>query len=141
MANKTNLTFFNAYLELDKACNQYFEISKGGATTYINRLKELEFGPDKSESLSKLIKYRKLRNIIAHEADALDDITEITKEDIAWLNDFIRLVEKKKDPISKYERRIKTYAVFRNLRLVLIGIGILFVVVLLFVILITFGIL
>ena len=141
MANKINLEFFNAYLDLDKLCKEYFEISGGGVSAYIGRLSELKSAPGRKETLSRLIKYRKLRNIIAHEADALDDITEITKEDIAWLNDFRRLVEKKKDPISKYERRIKTYAAFRNLRLVLIGIGILFVVVLLFVILKMFGIL
>ena len=65
MANKINLNFFNAYLELDEICAKRFEVSKGGLTVYINRLIELRFVPERSEVLPRLIKYRKLRNIIS----------------------------------------------------------------------------
>ena len=129
MANKINLEFFNAYLDLDKACNQYFEISKGGATTYINRLKELEFGPEKSESLSKLIKYRKIRNILAHEADGFDDITDITKDDIKWLNEFAKSVKRKADPVSLYERKRRINDLWLKLRFVFLGLGVVAVIV------------
>lgn len=135
MANKINVAFFNAYLELDKICNQHFDISKGGVTTYINRLIELRFVPERSDVLPILIKYRKLRNIIAHEVDAFSDINEITKDDIKWLNNFAKIVEKKKDPISKYERKAKRYAIWRKVRLALIGFGVLAVLVLAIVIL------
>lgn len=129
MASKINLAFFNAYLDLDKACKMRFEVSKGGVTTYINRLVELRFAPNRSEVLPKLINYRKLRNIIAHEADAFDDITEITKEDVKWINDFTKSVERKSDPVSKYERKAKRYAIWRKVRVVLIGLGALAVVI------------
>ena len=130
MASKINLAFFNAYLELDKACAQRFDISKSGVTAYIGRLVELRFAPDRNEVLSKLIKYRNFRNTIAHEVDAFSDITEITKEDIKWLNQFARSVEKKKDPISRYERKAQRYAIWRQVRVVLIGLGVVAAVVL-----------
>ena len=123
MANKINLAFFNAYLELDKICAQRFEISKNGVTTYIRRLAELRFAPDRSEILPKLIKYRNLRNTIAHEVDAFSDLSEIDKEDIKWLNQFARSVAKKKDPISRYERKAKIYAIWRKVRVALIAFG------------------
>lgn len=124
MANKINLAFFNAYLELDKICAQRFDISKSGVTAYISRLVELRFAPDRSEILPKLIKYRNLRNTIAHEVDAFSDLTEITKEDIKWLNQFAKSVEKKRDPISRYERKAQRYAIWRKVRLVLIALGV-----------------
>ena len=129
VANKINLAFFNAYLELDEICAQRFEISKQGLTTYIKRLVELRFAPDRSEVLSQLIKYRKYRNTIAHEADALLEMTEITKEDIKWLNDFAKSVQKKRDPISRYERKAKRYAIWRKLRLALIALGVVVVAI------------
>lgn len=129
MANKINLAFFNAYLELDKTCNEYFEISKGGVTTYINRLKELEFAPDKDKFLSRLFKYRKLRNIIAHEADAMSDLSEITKEDVKWLNDFAKAVENKKDPISRYRRNTDLYDLWCKARIAFIAFGIVALIV------------
>jgi len=124
VVNKINLNFFNAYLELDEICAKRFEVSKGGLTVYINRLIELRFVPERSEVLPRLIKYRKLRNIIAHEADAFSDLNDITKEDIKWLNDFAKSVEKNKDPIARYERKAKRYAIWRKVRFALIGVGV-----------------
>ena len=96
MANKINLSFFNAYLELDKICAQRFEISKGGVTAYIGRLVELRFAPDRSEVLPKLIKYRNFRNTIAHEVDAFAELDEISKDDIKWIYNFAKSILKKK---------------------------------------------
>ena len=114
--NKTNMTFFNAYIELDKACANLFEISRGGASAYINKLAELRFAPDRSEVLPKLIQYRKLRNIIAHEEGAFSELDEITKADIKWINRFTQSVNKKRDPISRYEKKAKRVAFWGKIR-------------------------
>lgn len=117
--NKINMSFFNAYLELDKACAKLLEVSRGGATAYINKLAELRFAPERSEVLPRLLKYRKIRNIIAHEEGAFSEVDEITKADIKWINHFTASVNKKRDPVSRYERKAKAYAVWSKVKLVL----------------------
>ena len=129
MSNKTNLAFFNAYLELDKACAQALEISKSGVSSYINCLVESRYAPDRNEVLRKLIKYRKFRNIIAHEAGAMTEFNEITKEDIKWVNKFASQMIRKQDPISKYERKLKRREVWQKVRVGLIIAGVVIVLV------------
>ena len=129
MANKINLAFFNAYLELDKICAKRFSISKSGVTAYINNLVDTRYAPDRNEVLRKLIKYRKLRNILAHEAIAMTELNEISKDDIKWVNQFAKSVEKNRDPISRYERKLKRYEIWRKARIVLIILGILAAIV------------
>ena len=117
--NKINMSFFNAYIELDKACERLLEVSRGGASAYINKLAELRFAPDRSEVLPKLLKYRKIRNIMAHEEGALSELDEITKADVKWLNHFTDSVNKKRDPISRYERKARIYSVWSKVKIVL----------------------
>ena len=124
--NKINMSFFNAYLELDKACANLLEVSRSGVSAYINKLAEFRFAPERSEVLPKLIQYRKLRNIIAHEEGAFVELDEITKADIKWLNHFTYLVNKKRDPISRYERKAQRYAIWRRVRVFLIALLFLF---------------
>ncbi len=128
-ANKINLAFFNAYLELDKICAKHLGISKSGVTAYINNLVDCRYAPDRNDVLRKLIKYRKLRNILAHEAVAMSELNEITKEDIKWVNQFAGSVEKKGDPISRYERKVKRHEIWRKVRVVLIILGVIAVAV------------
>ena len=129
MANKINLEFFNAYLDLDKLCKEYFEISGGGVSAYIGRLSEFKSAPGRKETLSRLIKYRKIRNILAHEADGFDDITDITKDDIKWLNEFAKSVKRKADPVSLYERKRRINDLWLKLRFVFLGLGVVAVIV------------
>ena len=117
--NKINMSFFNAYLELDKACAKLLEVSRGGASAYINKLAELRFVPERNEVLPKLLKYRKIRNILAHEEDAFSEIDEITKADIKWLSQFTASVNKKRDPVSRYERKAKIYGIWSKVKVVL----------------------
>ena len=117
--NKINMSFFNAYLELDKACAKLLEVSRGGASAYINKLAELRFVPERNEVLPKLLKYRKIRNVLAHEEDAFSEVDEITKADIKWLSKFTASVNKKRDPVSRYERKAKIYGVWSKVKLVL----------------------
>ena len=122
MGNKLNMSFFNAYLELDKICAQKLEISRGGVSAYIDKLVELRFAPDRSEVLPKLIEYRKYRNIIAHEENAFSKLDEITKSDIQWINRFARSVSGRRDPVSRYERKARRFAIWRKIRAVLIAV-------------------
>ena len=129
MSDKTNLAFFKAYLELDKACADRVEISKKGISTYINKLSELKNAPERDEVLKLLIKYRKYRNKIAHEADAISEIDEITKDDIKWLESFSKMVEAKRDPISRYKQREAISGLWEKLRFGLVTFGIALVIV------------
>ena len=120
--SKINTSFFNAYVELDKICAQKLDISRGGVSAYIGRLVELRFAPDRSEVLPKLLKYRKMRNIIAHEEGLSSDLEEITKADVKWLTRFTKSVAHGSDPISRYERKARIYAVWSKVRFGLIGV-------------------
>ena len=121
MSSKINLAFFNAYLELNKVCARRLDISRGGVSAYIGRLVEYRFAPERNEVLSRLIRYRNYRNVIAHEENAIADLSEMTKADIRWLNKFARSVSAKRDPVSRYERKARIFSVWRKVRLVLIA--------------------
>ena len=109
MINKTNVSFLTAYIELDKICCRRFGIQSGGVSTYINKLVNERFIPEREEILPRLIRYRTLRNKLAHEDGALNGITEIEKSDLKWIESFSKTVSKKKDPISLYEGRADRY--------------------------------
>lgn len=120
MGSKINMSFFKAYIELDKACAERLGVERNGVSAYINSLVEMRFAPERSEVLPRLIKYRKARNIIAHEENAIDELDELTKSDIQWLNRFAKSVSHKRDPISRYERKARRYAIWRKVKTVLI---------------------
>ena len=109
MINKTNVSFLTAYIELDKICCRRFGIQSGGVSMYINKLVQERFVPEREEILPRLIRYRTLRNKLAHEDGALNGITEIEKGDMKWIQSFAKTVSKKKDPISLYEGRADRY--------------------------------
>jgi len=116
MSNKYNSAFLNAYIELDKICCHKFGIVTGGITEYVNRLINARYAPEREEVLPRLVRYRNIRNRIAHEAGALQNIDELNKSDIRWLTEFIRDVEKRRDPISMYLRKARRYAKRRKAR-------------------------
>lgn len=121
MSNKVNLSFFNAYIALDKICADRLGVKQNGVSSYINRLVDLRFAPGRSEVLPRLIKYRNCRNSIAHEMNAIRDCDEITKSDIKWINRFARTVSHRADPVAKYERKAGFYSLWRKVRAALIG--------------------
>ena len=120
MSSKINMSFFKAYIELDKVCADRLGVERNGVSAYINSLVELRFAPERSEVLPRLIKYRKARNIIAHEDGAIDQLDELTKDDIKWLNRFAKSVSHKRDPISRYERKARRYSIWKKVKIVLI---------------------
>ncbi len=100
---KINGKFLAAYISLDKAAAEKLD-TRSGVTEYINKLTNMRFASGRDEILPRLMKYRKLRNRIAHEPGAMNDISELTKEDIAWLKKFEKSISRGKDPVSKYLR-------------------------------------
>lgn len=129
MSKKVNEKFISAYAELDKSCCAKFGISSGGLTEYINRLGNARFAPKRDDVLPRLVKYRNLRNIFAHEAKELKKSDDITKADITWLGKFNKDVIKKKDPYSSYLKKARRYARGKKIRKYAICIGVLAVAV------------
>ena len=125
--NRTNSLFLNSYIELDKICAQKFGITSGGVTEYINRLVNSRFAPDRDEALPRLLKYRNIRNRIAHEEGALGQIDEITKIDLKWLDSFKYSIVKKRDPISVYLRKARKYAKRRRAKRIIVSIALLII--------------
>lgn len=125
--NRTNSLFLNSYIELDKICAQKFGITSGGVTEYINRLVNSRFAPDRDEALPRLLKYRNIRNRIAHEEGALGQIDEITKIDLKWLDSFKYSIIKKRDPISVYLRKARKYAKRRRAKRIIVSIALLII--------------
>ena len=126
---KLNEAFLDSYIEMDKLCCHKFGISSGGVTDYINRLINARFAPGRDDTLSRLIKYRNVRNKIAHESGALENLDEIAKSDLKWLAGFKKALDKKRDPFSAYLRKARKYARRRKIRKIFIGVFITLVVV------------
>ena len=76
---------------------------------YINKLVQERMVPEREEVLPRLIRYRNLRNKLAHESNALNDVNEIEKSDLKWMVSFTRTVSRKKDPIALYENQTQRY--------------------------------
>ena len=121
MGKKFNSAFLNAYIELDKMCCHKFGKVTGGITEYINRLINARFAPEREQVLPRLVRYRNIRNRIAHEAGALQNIDELTRSDVKWLEDFVKDIEKKRDPITLYLRKARKYAKRRRTRKRIVG--------------------
>ena len=115
MSVKLNRIFFDSYLKVDKLAAQKFGIEKGGVSAYINRLINSRFAPDREQTLSRLIKYREMRNVLAHEGGAFESFSEIGRDDIKWIQGFESDLARRRDPISRYLRKSKNYVMRRGL--------------------------
>ncbi len=109
MSKKLNEKFIRAYIALDKVCCEKLGTAAGGVTEYINRLSNARFAPGRDEVLPHLVKYRNIRNVFAHEPNALKKNDELTSKDLTWIGKFTRDLGRKKDPISLYLRKAKRY--------------------------------
>lgn len=103
-------------MTLDTLCCKKLGSSKMGVTEYITRLNNARFAPSRDEVLPRLVKYRNMRNSLAHDAGALSSSSDITKTDLKWLRLFIKTLEKKKDPLSLYLRKARRHAKLRRAR-------------------------
>lgn len=116
MGRRLNEDFLTSYMKLDNACCDKFHVVSGGVTAYINRLNNARFAPDREEVLPRLVRYRNIRNRMAHEAGLVKRSNEINKTDVAWVKKFCAAVEKQRDPISVYLRKARRYAKKRKLK-------------------------
>lgn len=110
---KYNEKFVEAFVELDKLCCEKFGVQMGGVTEYITRLNNAKYAPNRDEILPVLVKYRNLRNKFAHEPEAFKNGT-VTKNDIKWLVNFKKSINKKKDPLTAYLRKARRLVHRRN---------------------------
>ena len=116
MSKRLNEKFLKNFIELDKLCCEKFGVATGGVTEYINRLNNARFAPDRDIVLPRLVKYRNIRNLFAHEPGAIRKSEEVVKEDVNWLFHFRHDVQKKRDPISKYLRKARRFARARKVK-------------------------
>lgn len=116
MSRKINEAFLEEYSLLGNICCRKFGTDKNGVTEYITRLNNARFAPMRDEVLPRLVKYRNIRNSTAHDENAVNTITDITKNDVKWIKYFIKTMEKKKDPLSLYLRKARRHAKLRRAR-------------------------
>jgi hypothetical protein len=105
---KLNEQFLEAYIGMDKVCCRRFGVSNGGVTEYINRLINVKLVAGRDEALSRLVRYRNLRNRIAHESHALESMADITKGDLYWIDSFTKLLEYQNDPYCNYLKKTRS---------------------------------
>ncbi len=110
---KTNELFFEAYIGIDKLCCRKFGVSNGGVTEYIGKLIKTRLAPGRDDALTRLVKYRNIRNRIAHESRALENVNEIDKQDLKWMDSFKKQLERQRDPYSLYLQKTRKQAVRR----------------------------
>ena len=116
MGKRLNEHFLASYITLDKDCCEKFGVATGGVTEYINRLNNARFAPGREDDLPRLVRYRNIRNKMAHEIGSLTRANEVTKADVAWLRKFDKDIIKRKDPISAYLKRARRYARRRRIK-------------------------
>lgn len=124
MSAKLNRLFFNIYLEVDKLCTAKLGVEEGGVSEYINKLINSRFAPDREETLNRLTRYRGIRNAMAHRSGAMDQLDEIEKSDVRWLQSFSYDLSHKRDPLSRYLRRARGYVRRRRFVGVLITVAV-----------------
>ena len=116
MGRRLNERFLASYRELDKDCCEKFGVATGGITEYINRLNNARFAPGREEALPRLVRYRNLRNKMAHELGSLRKMNDVVKADVKWLRKFDKDIIKHRDPISSYLKRARRYARHRRIK-------------------------
>lgn len=127
--HKINEAFLNKFIEVDNICTAKFGVRGSGVGEYINRLRNARFAQERDEVLPRLVRYINLRNRLAHEAGALRQIDEITKDDIRWLVNFEKVLGKKKDPLSLYLHKARRYARRRRAFRTVLCVGVIAVIV------------
>lgn len=102
MGKKLNEKFLESYIKLDKSCGEMLGVPSKGVTEYINKLNNTRSAPDRDETVKRLIRYRGIRNKLAHEVGALRRMNDVTKKDLKWVRKFDKDVRRLRDPLSKY---------------------------------------
>ena len=104
MSKKINEKFLEAYLVLDSDLSKKFGLKTGGATEYINRLSSAKSAEGRDIALPRLVKYRSVRNRLAHEPGAMKSLSEVSSADIKWIRRFTKFVRSGKDPLALHNK-------------------------------------
>ena len=116
IGKRLNERFLASYIELDRNCCEKFGVSVGGVTEYVNRLNNARFAPGREEALPRLVRYRNIRNKMAHELGTLRKMNDVTRTDLKWIRSFNKDITKRRDPISKYLKKARRYARRRKIQ-------------------------
>ena len=126
MSKRHNTAFLNRYMELDKLCCERFGVNTGsGVIEYINRLSNARFAPGRDEVLSRLIGYSNTQKRFHYEPAAIRNDHQITKHDVNWITRFKFQFAKRRDPISRYLKKTRSYDLKNNISAFLWGAAIL----------------
>lgn len=98
------MEFMYTYKRLDNLCR---DINGIGVTGYIEDMERTTNGSYSvsswKEDYLNLKKYRHIRNLIAHEADA-NERNMCSEQDALWLNDFYQRILTQNDPLALYRQ-------------------------------------
>ena len=105
--NPINYTFFEEFKRLSKLCNDMYN-STCGVTNYIDDMLKVPHNkifniPSWTNDLIQLKRLRHIRNILAHETDALNN-NLCTKADLEWIQSFYTRILKQSDPLSLFHQ-------------------------------------
>ena len=133
--NNLNYIFFEEFKKLEKLCGEMYG-SHNGVTNYIDDMKDVPYSnyrdiPNWEDDLSQLKKMRHIRNNLAHEEGAFAKKV-CTKNDIRWIQTFIKRIMNQSDPLAIQHRNQKN----KEKGTLLSKVGIFFVVVLLVVLMV-----
>lgn len=100
------MSFMNSYKRLDNLCKDQ---KRGGITGYIDEMDSRYNGAGIvsgwKDDYNNLKTYRHLRNQIAHDNYAEEEVL-CTEEDEIWLDDFYQRILDQKDPLTLYFKRM-----------------------------------
>lgn len=133
--NNLNYIFFEEFKKLEKLCGEMYG-SHNSVTNYIDDMKDVPYSnyrdiPNWEDDLSQLKKMRHIRNNLAHEEGAFAKKV-CTKNDIRWIQTFIKRIMNQSDPLAIQNRNQKN----KKKGTFLSKVGIFFVVVLLVVLMV-----
>ena len=117
MTRRINQKFLDIYLLLDSTVCDKFCIEYGGVTEYINRLNDARYAVCREAVLSALVRYRSIRNMLAHEPGAMRASLGITRADLSWIKRFIRDIRRSKDPVSRYIRKAERALAVKKMKI------------------------
>ena len=123
VSKRLNERFLDCYMTLDRLCCSKLGIAVGGVTEYINRLNNVKNAHGRDAVLSKLVRYRSVRNKFAHEAGALKRSCEISRADIKWIKCFNKELVRKRDPLFAYLRSERKHERRKLIRRIAFGVA------------------
>ena len=117
MTKKYNKDFIKTFAEVETLCCHKFGVENGGIAYYYDKIEKARFAPDRQDTMDRLSKYIEVNAYLEKKSS---NKTALEKDDIKWLKDFAKKLEKKKDPMSEYLRKARNYARSRKTRRVLL---------------------